>query len=294
MPEGQPYQAASDLRPVKRTHWWREVLLIAAFYGLYSLVRDLRGGKPVSVAMAYTNATRIIRLERFFGIFQEQRIEHWFLSAHWLIKICDDFYGIVHFVAVIAVLLILFFKYPARYRQWRNTLALVTGLALLGFYFFPLMPPRLLPSPPYHFVDTLQTIGGLWNFSGGPVSDVTNQYASMPSLHTAWSTWCAVALIPVIRPLWGKIAILILPGFTIFAIVVTANHYFADAIAGLLLVFVSHHISRRILHPVDRWAREHYGKKDDTLTTTGTRPTDAQRLGAGDSSSDRANTGLTL
>ena len=32
------------------------------------------------------------------------------------------------------------------YPRWRNTLGIATGLALIGFAFFPLMPPRLLDS----------------------------------------------------------------------------------------------------------------------------------------------------
>ena len=148
-------------------------------------------------------------------------------------------------VVTIGVLVVLFFWFPTRYRGWRNTLALTTGLALVGFYFFPLMPPRLLPAG-YHFVDTLRVVGGLWNFESGPVTDVSNQYAAMPSLHTAWSAWCACALASVIRPMWGRILVFLYPVFTVFAIVVTANHFFADAIAGLLLLAVS----IAIVHPV--------------------------------------------
>ena len=120
---------------------------------------------------------------------------------------------------------------PIGYRLWRNTLAFATGLALIGFSFFPVLPPRLLP-PGYGFVDTLQVVGGLWNFSSGPVNDVSNQYAAMPSLHTAWSAWCALALIPLIRPWWGKVLVLLYPLATIFCIIVTANHYFADVTGG--------------------------------------------------------------
>src|SRR5580693_1139740 len=154
-------------RPVQRSTWWREVLLIATFYGLYTMVRDVRGDRPVSVFQATTNAHRIIRVERALGLFHEANIQHWFLQYRELIRLCDDYYGTIHFVAAIAVLGLLFFRYPGRYRLWRNTLAIATGLALIGFSFFPLLPPRLLP-PGYGFVDTLQVVGGLWNFSSGP------------------------------------------------------------------------------------------------------------------------------
>lgn len=243
-------------RPVRRSHWWREIVLIGVFYGLYTLVRDLRGDKPVSALQAFTNARRLIHVERWFGIFHEAGVQHWFLADTWLIKGCDDFYGTIHFVAAIGMLGVLFFLFPARYRLWRNTLALTTGLALLGFYFFPLMPPRLLPQG-YHFVDTLRVIGGLWNFNSGPVQDVSNQYAAMPSLHTAWSFWCALAAMGLIRRWWLKILTLLYPAATIFAIVVTANHYFGDVIAGLLLVGVSYLLAR----PLTRKLDEHFGDR---------------------------------
>ena len=230
--------------PAKRSYWWREVLIIAAFYGLYSLIRDLRGERPVSAARAFTNAKRLIHVERVVGLFHEANVQHFFLHFRWLIEICDDYYGTLHFIAAIGTLLILFFCFPSRYRVWRNTLAITTGLALFGFYFFPLMPPRLLP-PGYHFVDTLKVIGGVWNFQSGPASDLSDQYAAMPSLHTAWAFWCTAALVPLVKPWWGKALLVLYPLVTIFAIVVTANHYFGDVIAGLLDLAIS--------YPVAKW-----------------------------------------
>ena len=268
-----PEVSGTDLtRPVQRSHWWREVLIIASFYALYTLVRDVRGDTPVSVFQATTNAHRIIRLERWFGLFHEANIQHWFLQYRELIRLADDYYGTIHFAAVVGVLLLLFFRYPYRYRLWRNTLAIASCLALVGFSFFPLLPPRLLP-PGYHFVDTLQVFGGLWNFSSGAVSEVSNQYAAMPSLHTTWSAWCAVALIPLIRPWWGKVLVTLYPVLTILCIVITANHYFADVIAGLLLLVVSYFLARLMTTAIDRWherkSRSVTAKPDEHLASSG-------------------------
>ncbi len=103
----------------------------------------------------------------------------------------DDFYGTAHFVVTVVALCCCSAGPGAGTRcgatPWRSPPA----LALIGFAFFPLMPPRLLPSS-YHFVDTLETIGGLWSFESGPMAQVSNQYAAMPSLHFAWSSWCAL------------------------------------------------------------------------------------------------------
>jgi PAP2 superfamily len=176
-------------------------------------------------------------------VFREAQIQHFFIHDHAFLSFWDDYYATVHFVAVVGVLLWLFFRRPQHYRFWRNTLAVCTGLALVGFTFFPVLPPRLLPAS-YGIVDTLSKIGGLWNFSSGPVNDVSNQFAAMPSLHTGWSTWCALALGATIKNRWAKVALFIYPAATIFCIVVTGNHYFSDAAGGLLTIALSYLLVR--------------------------------------------------
>jgi membrane-associated phospholipid phosphatase len=236
-----------------------EVVIIAVFYSVYSFIRDLHGTNAGSVERATRNAHRIIRLERDLHIFDEQPIQHTFLHLHGFVSFLDDYYGSAHFIAVAGVLIWLFFAQPKRYRRWRNTLAVCTALALVGFAFFPVLPPRLLPYGEYHIVDTLKVIGGLWNFSSGPANDVSNQYAAMPSLHTAWSTWCALAVASACRSWWAKIAVFLYPALTVFCIVVTGNHYFADAAGGLLTLAAAYAVARLVtgrLPPLHRRSAE--------------------------------------
>ena len=217
----------------------RELLLIAVFYILYTAIRDLRGTRPVSVALAYHHAEWIIRLERAVGVFHEAWLQHLFLHHHFVVEVLDVWYGSTHFVVTAAVLAVLFFRYPARYRIGRNALAGATVLALLGFAFYPLMPPRLLP-PGFGFVDTLEDVGGLWAFNSGPMPDLSNQFAAMPSLHFAWALWCAVILIPVLRPWWAKVLVAGYPAITLLCVIVTGNHYVMDVVGGALTVVVGY------------------------------------------------------
>ena len=57
---------------------------------------------------------------------------------------------------------------------------------------------------------------------------VSNQYAAMPSLHIAWSTWCALVMWQLTRKRWARVLIVLYPVVTLFGIVVTANHYWLD------------------------------------------------------------------
>ena len=124
--------------------------------------------------------------------------------------------------------------------------AITTALGLVGFAAFPLMPPRLLSTPPpyggsmteFAFVDTLAVHGGLWSFDSGTLQAISNQWAAMPSLHLAWAAWCALALIPVLNSRWARLTMWSYPIATSFGIVVTANHYWIDGLAGLVVLIL--------------------------------------------------------
>ena len=72
-----------------------------------------------------------------------------------------------------------------------------------------------------------------WSFNSGAVSKISNQFAAMPSVHCAWALWCACALVPRLRHTWAKVLAVVYPVTTVTVIVVTANHYFLDAVGGL-------------------------------------------------------------
>jgi hypothetical protein len=238
-----------------RLRWWKEVLYIAAFYGVYSFIRNTQGSASVSAAHAFANARDVIRVEEALNLYFEEGLQQAFLDWRPFIQFWNLFYGTFHFVVTIAALVLLFRRFPHRYPRWRNTLAATTGLALIGFATYPLMPPRLLPAS-YGFVDTLRVYGGLWSFDSGPVAQVSNQYAAMPSLHMAWSLWSALVLYPMLRRAWSRVAALAYPPATLFAIVVTANHYWLDAVGGAVVLAVGTAAGSAIAratarHPVD-------------------------------------------
>jgi len=233
-----PAAPSSHERPPRhRLRWWKEVGLVLAFYVVYSAVRNTQGSAVVSEARALRNALQVIRWEKVVGIYHEEGIQQAFLRWNGFIEFWNLFYGTFHFFVTILALVLLFRRFPARYRRWRNTLAATTALALIGFATYPLMPPRLLPAA-YGYVDTLRVYGSLWSFDSGAMSKLSNQYAAMPSLHFAWATWCVLVLAPMFRSWWARAAVVIYPVFTLFAIVVTANHFVLDAVGGAVVLGV--------------------------------------------------------
>jgi len=219
-------------RPLR---WWKEVAAATVFYIVYSFIRNMQGSASVSDNLAMRNARRIIDLEELMGLYHERSIQEAFLDADLLMSIWNLFYGTFHFVVTIGVLVFLFLKFPSRYRRWRTILAATTGLALVGFILYPLMPPRLMP-PSYGYVDSLKVYGSLWSFDSGAMNKISNQFAAMPSLHFAWSLWCACALVPALKRTWTKALAVLYPVLTLFAIVITGNHFVLDAAGGALVL----------------------------------------------------------
>ena len=216
------------LRDGSTLYWWLEIAMCGAFYGVYSLGRDISDSNP---SEAFRNARGLIHVEHVLGIFHEATLERWALHFKPLIITCNYYYGSLHFIVTIAVAVVLYRRWSDDYPLWRNTLGVSTGLALIGFITFPLMPPRLLPAH-YGFVDTLAKYPTPWSFDSGAVSKISNQFAAMPSVHCCWALWCACVLIPHLRHPAARIAAALYPFFTVTVIVLTANHYFLDAVGG--------------------------------------------------------------
>ena len=64
---------------------------------------------------------------------------------------------------------------------------------------------------------------------------LVNLYAAMPSLHVAWATWSAVAVITATRSRWRHLAWLY-PSATVLVVLASANHFLLDAADGLAVL----------------------------------------------------------
>ena len=262
----------------RRTSWRKEALIVAAFYGAYSLVRNLFGSALVSGTQipieAFINAMRVIRVERALGLYHEETIQDWFLPHAGIIKFFNVYYGTAHFFVTLGVFIALFILRPAVFVLWRNCLAAMTALAIIGFALFPLMPPRLLDAPcpsagfgaaciehelrnyngaeNFGYSDTIKEFGGPWVFDRGPGKTLSNQYAAMPSLHIGWATWCVFALFPLARRRWMRALLVVYPLITLACIVITGNHFWIDGLGGIVVFAAGYRIGARIHHWNDR------------------------------------------
>ena len=70
---------------------------------------------------------------------------------------------------------------------------------------------------------------------GGGAATVANQFAAMPSLHVGWALLIALVVVRTAKSRWRWIVVAH-PVITTLVVVVTANHYWVDAVVVALLL----------------------------------------------------------
>jgi hypothetical protein len=225
------------VRSIRPPRWWQEILFIAIVYRLYSFVRN---AVPSHEGGAFTNARTILSIERRTHINIEHSVNVFVAGQHWLAYTCDYYYATLHFIVTIGVLVWLYVKHPLRYRAIRSVLVVTNLVALVGFWFLSVAPPRMLPG----FVDTVVKFHTWGSLASPGLAKKSNQFAAMPSLHIGWSLWCAFAIVTLAKRRWVRVLGALYPVATFFVVVGTANHYVLDAIGGVATLLVAVGIQR--------------------------------------------------
>jgi membrane-associated phospholipid phosphatase len=205
-------------------------VLVAVFLAVYE---EIRWHMVQAGGAAASHALSVVSAERALGLFHERAIQAVFTPWDSITDTFNAYYGGTHFLVPAAILAWLILRHPERYARARTTLAVMTAVAFVCFWLYPVAPPRLLPAS-FGFVDTLRD-GASGHLEGSLINTAGDQYASMPSLHVAWAVWCALALYPMFRHWALRALVVAYPVMTTLVVVATGNHYFLDAAAGTLL-----------------------------------------------------------
>ncbi|MDL2079133.1 phosphatase PAP2 family protein [Streptomyces sp. GXMU-J15] len=227
------------MRAPRRPRLWFEILLIAVSYWTYSLIRN---AVPEQRAEALRNADWIWKAEHTLGLAFERSVNHAVDSVTWLIVGMNYYYATLHFVVTLGVLVWLYRSHPGRYAATRTVLFATTGVALLGYYLYPLAPPRLMTGG--GFIDTVLVHETWGSMASGDLKDMSNQYAAMPSMHIGWSLWCGLTIFALASVPWVRVLGLLYPAATLVVIVATANHFWLDAVGGLLCLAFGYGVAR--------------------------------------------------
>jgi PAP2 superfamily protein len=221
----------SGASSVVRPRLWAELALLGAGYGLYTLIRN---AAPPHEHAALDRAWHLLAFEHRLHIDAEVTINHAVDSVDWLIVAMNYYYATLHFVVTLSVLTWLYVRHSDHYAAARTILSAATVLALAGYYFFALAPPRLLGA--YGFIDTVTQHHTWGSMASGNTATLANQYAAMPSVHITWAVWCGVAVFALARRKWVRVLGACYPLATGMVVVATANHFALDIAGGLAVL----------------------------------------------------------
>jgi hypothetical protein len=222
--------------PLAAHRWWhgrygarllREVAIIAVLLVLYRLGRTF--GRD-EASRAFANAREVLAIEDRLGIDTELSYQRAVLHHMGVVHMLNRYYASVHFPISVAFLVFVYVRAPKLVANVRYLFMSVTAVALVIHLAYPLAPPRMLGG----YVDTIAVYGpAIYEQSG--VASVANQYAAMPSLHFGWAVLVAYGVVRALRTRWRWL-IVVHPVVTLAAIVLTANHYWLDAVVALGLI----------------------------------------------------------
>jgi hypothetical protein len=227
------------LRPHNRPRLWLELAFTVGLYLAYSRTRRY---VPRHKTAALHRASEVLHAERLLHVNFELTLNHAVNRVDWLVVGMNYYYATLHFIVTPSVLIWLYICRPAYYRSVRTALYTGTLMALAGFTFFALAPPRFLKS--HGFVDTVVSHHTWGSWDSGKVSTVSNQYAAMPSVHIVWSAWAGLTLAFLARRTWVRVLGVCYPLATFVVIISTANHFLADAVAGATVLALGFLIQR--------------------------------------------------
>ncbi|QOV38658.1 phosphatase PAP2 family protein [Streptomyces ferrugineus] len=223
-------------RVISRPNLLFELLLIRVTYYAYAQIRLAAAGDSSTAGRvtAEEHGAEIYSIERALHIDIEYWANHAVVKVDWIRHFFDFYYESFHFGVPLAILGVLYWRRPVDYRWARTAIGFATVFALVGFWLYPLAPPRLMPG--LGFIDTVNGPQDFTKPDYGTLTELTNQYAAMPSLHFGWSLWCGLVVLILAPRWWMKALGLLHPLFTLTAIVVTANHWILDAAGGAAVV----------------------------------------------------------
>lgn len=247
----------------RRTWGWWEA---ADRWGLHELVGVvvafliyffIRGAVVEREADAFANARDLVELERTLGFYWEAQMQGWILDSEPWIRVMNWIYFWGHMPLVIVFAVWLYFGHRHTYGLVRTAFLASGAIAIVVYALYPVAPPRLMPGT--EFVDTMAIYDKV-GYQTQESKAFVNPYAALPSLHFGWSMLLAAAVAWEGRRWWYVAFGVAWPLAMFFAVVLTANHWIIDVVAGAVVSFaglgIAMVIERRVWPAIhERWTR---------------------------------------
>lgn len=212
--------------------WVRDFAPVAASFALCPLVA-LAGGADRAAAIARAEA--VADAEQALGAFAEPALHGWAAGHPWILAIAGTAYIVLHVPLLLAALAWVYLAHPASFGRLRTAFLAAQTLTVAGWLLAPTAPPRLLDG--HGFTDTLSA---QWGRSAAEQAGwLQSPYAAMPSGHVVFALLAGGALLLLARGRAARVAGAMYPISVIGVTIVTANHFWLDALGAVIVVVLS-------------------------------------------------------
>ncbi len=191
----------------------RDIALIAAAFALCPLAAALAPGDP---ALPLARLDALVAFERALGLYFEPHVWRWVGDRPALASIAGFLYLWGHLPATVGALVWARLERPRRFGLARDTFLATQLIVVAGYLAAPTAPPWMLSQRP----DL-----GSW------VHHLQSPYAALPSGHVAFAVFVAGLVGSQVRAL--RFVAPLYPLLVTAVVIGTANHLWADAVAGL-------------------------------------------------------------
>ncbi len=216
---------------------WRDFgRQLAIWFGFLLAYQVVRGVADRNPTRAFENGLRVIGVEEHVTGLFELSLQQVISSSQFLTAAVSWTYWNSEFTVVGLTLLWVYLRRNQHFYRFRNWILLANALGLIGYILAPTAPPRMFQA--LGFKDTLFEFGSL-NHGSGLVELASNPYAAMPSLHAADAFIVGVSMALMAKSRFVKAFWLAWPAWVSFSVMATANHFWLDIAAGILVALVA-------------------------------------------------------
>lgn len=214
---------------------------------IYFLIRGSVVDRP---AAAFEHAIDLMGLERRLGFFWEPAWQRAIRGSGLQTHLWNYVYFWLHAPAIAAVAFWLYFRHRRVYGLMRNSFLVSALIALLLYAAYPVAPPRLMTpagyqeygvaaaaAPSYGFEDTMREYSSV-SYQAESLKPFVNPFAAMPSLHFGWAFLIGAGVALALRNRFGAAVAVAWPLLMLLGIVMTANHFIFDAVAGCAVCLI--------------------------------------------------------
>ena len=242
-----PTRPIPTLRALFENRFVKEGSLLVLGYIVYMSLRHVFLEDVEAVGR--TNALKVIDIEKFLGIYWEPELQSRLLSeASWVVTFFNWAYSLGFLPVIVpGALALLCLRYDS-FVYFRRVFLISYVITWVLWLTLPVTPPRLMIEE--GFMDSIEVMGPAFYNSKQSIA-YYNQHSAMPSMHFGWTLLFSIMLLKTgsrVLRLFG----VVFPIVAFAAIVITANHFFLDAVVGggiIGLAFAIYHLAIRSPKP---------------------------------------------